>query len=127
MKIAQDLGMRVVGTDMEEECIELASAHGACHLLDTNDRVSPFGINSFDVVCCFHVLEHVPSPVLTVNELRQIARKYVLLAVPNLSAFNHLLRPLRWVRSVNEGHLQSWDHAHFKNLLEVHCGLNIVS
>ena len=28
---------------------------------------------------------------------------------------------------VNEGHLQSWDHAHFRNLAEKHCGLRIVA
>jgi hypothetical protein len=28
---------------------------------------------------------------------------------------------------VNEGHLQSWDHAHFRNLAENHCGLRIIS
>jgi hypothetical protein len=28
---------------------------------------------------------------------------------------------------VNEGHLQGWDHAHFRNLAERHCGMRLVA
>ncbi len=28
---------------------------------------------------------------------------------------------------VNEGHLQGWDHAHFRNLAENHCGLRLIA
>jgi len=31
-----------------------------------------------------------------------------------------------WDCSINEGHLQSWDHSHFRNLAERHCGLKIL-
>ena len=54
-------------------------------------RLEQFGENSFDVVSCFHVLEHVPRPMETLHALSKIARKYVLFAVPNLSAFNDLI------------------------------------
>jgi SAM-dependent methyltransferase len=126
MKLATDLGMQATGTDMDPECVELSSRYGRAEVLNLADPVSQFGENSYDVVACFHVLEHVPSPVETLQALRRIARKYVLLAVPNLSAFHDLLRPSKWFYPVNEGHLQSWDHAHFKNLVERHGNLEVI-
>jgi 2-polyprenyl-3-methyl-5-hydroxy-6-metoxy-1,4-benzoquinol methylase len=33
--------------------------------LNPADPVGQFGPKSFDVISCFHVLEHVPSPVET--------------------------------------------------------------
>ncbi len=60
------------------------------------------------------------------NHLRQISRKYVLVAIPNLGIIPDLLRPKKNVQPTNEGHLQSWDHTHFLNLAEKHCGLMLV-
>ncbi len=127
LQLARQLGMRVFGTDVEEECLELSRKHGEVFPLEAHDPVAQFGVKSFDVVSCFHVLEHVPSPVQTLNHLSKIARKYVLLAVPNLSAFHDLLRPYRWLDPVNEGHFQSWDHATFLNLMERHCSLKLIA
>jgi len=103
-----------------------SSEFGPSSVLDVKDPLAQFGENSFDVVTCFHVLEHVPCPVETLSILSKIARKHVLLAVPNLSRFRDLLRTRRWVGAVNEGHLQSWDHSHFKNLAENYCDLKVV-
>lgn len=126
MKLAAGRGMSVCGTDIDPECVRLSSEFGSASILDVDDPLGQFGENSVDVVTCFHVLEHVPCPVETLSILSKIARKHVLLAVPNLSRFHDLLRPSRWVESINEGHLQSWDHSHFKNLAEGHCNLKIV-
>src|SRR5262249_22604454 len=45
----------------------------------------PFRDASFDLVLCCEVLEHLPSGVLegTVEELKRVARRYVLVSVPN--------------------------------------------
>lgn len=126
LDLASKRGMLVSGTDLDPECVRLSSAYGPCKVLDTADPVGQFGRNSSDVVSCFHVLEHVPSPVETLNHLREIAREYVLLAVPNLRTVPDLLRPKRNVFGVNDGHLQSWDYAHLLNLAEKHCGLEHV-
>jgi len=128
MKRARDLGMETWGTDTDPECVRLSSAFGTAESLDTENPLGQFGEKSFDLVTCFHVLEHVPRPKETLTALARIARKRVLVAVPNLSAFHDLIRTRsRWDRPINEGHLQSWDHGHFRNLAERHCGLKILS
>jgi SAM-dependent methyltransferase len=128
MGMAARLGMATQGTDIDPECLRLSSEYGSVTPLLEGSPLDQFGEDSFDLVTCFHVLEHVPRPVETLTALARIARRRVLVAVPNLSAFHDLLRPRsRWDVPVNQGHLQSWDHAHFRNLAETHCGLRILS
>lgn len=127
MRMAADLGMLTYGTDIDPQCLELSAKYGKVSPLSDIGLLTQFGEKSYDLVTCFHVLEHVPNPKETLLSLARIARKYVLVAVPNLSAFHDLLRPRsKWDIPVNEGHLQAWDHAHFRNLAEKHCGLSIV-
>jgi SAM-dependent methyltransferase len=128
LHLAAERGMIALGTDLDDECVALSRAHGDASILEEpNDPASQFGENSFDVVTCFHVLEHVDRPKEVLTALGKIARRYVLVAVPNLRA---LPRP-RYLRnepaSVNEGHLHGWDHAHFRNFAERHCGLKLVA
>lgn len=119
-------GMIVTGTDTDSECVRIASRYGKVMQLDPADPLRQFGAKCFDVISCFHVLEHVPSPVQTLNQLRQIARSYVVLAVPNLRFLNWMFKRQFDLSFVNEGHLQGWDHWHFRNLAERHCGLQLV-
>jgi SAM-dependent methyltransferase len=124
LRLARERGMVALGTDLDPECVAISREHGETVLLESpRDPVVQFGEKSFDVVTCFHVLEHVDRPQEVLAALGKIARRYVLLAVPNLRV---LPRP-RFLRreplSVNEGHLQGWDHAHLRNLAEGHCGL----
>ena len=116
----------MTGTDADPECVRLASAFGPAALLDIRDPVAQFGADSFDVVACFHVLEHVDNPKAVLNALRMIARKYVVLAVPNLRKLVHPFVRTISIEGFNEGHLQSWDHWHLLNLAERHCGLKLV-
>ena len=127
MDLAKELGMIPQGTDMDPHCVELASKFGNTRVLDPDDPVAQLGAKSFDVVACFHVLEHVPRPLETLIHLREMARQYVLVAVPNLSRPRDFLRHRNWDSVINDGHLQSWDHSHFRNMAEKHAGLEIVA
>jgi SAM-dependent methyltransferase len=119
-------GLNVLGADTDPECVRLASQKGKAVLLDPVNPVGQFGEKSFDVVTCFHVLEHVPCPVETLNALRKIARSYLLIAVPNLRFLNWMFNKTFDLSHVNEGHLQGWDHWHFRNLAERHCNLELI-
>ena len=126
LQIFGQAGFTVTGTDVDPQCVKLSSQFGKACLLDPNDPVTQFGRKSFDVVACFHVLEHVDSPKKTLRELGEIARRYVLLAVPNLRYLHKVFRRQINPGEVNEGHLQSWDHWHLRNLAERHCGMTLV-
>ena len=104
--------------------MRISAQQGNAVLLDTKDPLAQFGEKSFDAVVCYHVLEHVPSPVETIRILSKIARKAVVIAVPNLHTLTRLFR--RSVEPVNEGHLQSWDHGHLLNLAQRYGNLELV-
>ena len=127
MAYAHQMGMKVKGLDLDPECVRLASEFGPTELLDLQNPEAQVPENSFDVIACFHVLEHTENPKKILTLLGKAARKYVLLAVPNLAQFPNLRRPWKQPSFVNRGHLQSWDHAHLKTLCEFHCGLKVVA
>jgi SAM-dependent methyltransferase len=119
-------GFKVTGTDVDPECVRLSRRFGEAVPLDPAGPMAQFGPKSFDIVACFHVLEHVESPKKTLGELAQIARQYLVLAVPNLRYLHRLFERRFDLADVNEGHLQSWDHWHFRNLAERYCGLELI-
>jgi SAM-dependent methyltransferase len=49
----------------------------------------PFRSKSFDVVTCFHTLEHVRDLSRAVGELRRVARKQVIVIVPRQRRFHY--------------------------------------
>jgi len=126
LAIFGEAGFHVTGTDTDPECVRLSSRHGPACELNPDNPVGQFGERSFDIVTCFHVLEHVENPKRTLNDLSRIARKYVLVAVPNLRYLHRIFERDFDVSQINEGHLQSWDHWHLRNLAERHCGLQLV-
>lgn len=119
-------GFKVLGADVDPECVRLASHHGMASALNPEDPVGQFGARSFDVVTCFHVLEHVENPRQTLGALARIARRFVVLAVPNLRYLHQITARRFDLSLVNEGHLQSWDHLHLLNLATNYCGLELV-
>lgn len=126
LDLAAKAGFEVSGTDVDPQCVSLAAQHGRTCRLDLNHPLSQFGAKSFDVITCFHVLEHVDNPKEVLGTLRQMAREYVVVAVPNLRYLHRLFARQINLQGFNEGHLQSWDHWHLLNLAENHCGLKLV-
>lgn len=126
LRLFSAAGMSVTGADTDPECVRIAGDHGQAVVLNPENPVAQFGEKSFDVITCFHVLEHVPSPVKTLNDLSRIARSHVVLAVPNLRFLYWMFKRRFDLSLINEGHLQGWDHWHFRNLAERHCGLELV-
>lgn len=127
MGFSAQAGFKVKGADLDPKCVELSSRYGDACLLDIENPLRQFGSKSFDVVSCFHVLEHVDNPRAVLGTLAQIAREYVVIAVPNLRYLHRTFRRHMHRREINEGHLQSWDHWHLLNLAETHCGLEWVA
>ena len=126
LKFAAEAGFIAQGTDVDPECVKIASQHGPTSLLEINDPVKQFGRKSFDVITCFHVLEHVENPKQVLSALAEMARSYVVIAVPNLRYLHRLFCRDIQITGFNAGHLQSWDHWHFLNLAERHCGLKLI-
>ena len=72
----------------------------------------PFRSNAFDVVVLSHVLEHVEHPLQMLREACRVARKLIIVKVPN-AAFYHY--------NDSEDHIYTWNAASLKHLLSKAC------
>lgn len=73
-------GAMVSGVDLSSNSIEVAIEHGQIHQLDINYRVGAaedlcYIDQSFDVVLCFDVLEHVADVSMTISEISRVLKK----------------------------------------------------
>lgn len=81
-------GYDCVGVDVNPAYIERAKKRGLnVHLV--TDKL-PFPDKSFDTVVMFEVAEHLPDIVSVLAEARRVARKNIILSVPNCEEFDGL-------------------------------------
>lgn len=74
---------------------------------------------SYDLVICMEVLEHLEKPQKGVEELFRIARKYVLVSVPNepIWRISNFLRG-KYLKQLGNtpGHINHWSSKEFETL-----------
>lgn len=85
--------------DKNAYCLE---CQGDCHKL-------PFQDSSFDVIYIAHVLEHCINPAAVLKELGRVARKKIIIKVPNRQFFKDFTE--------DNGHIFSWTPFTLSNLL----------
>jgi SAM-dependent methyltransferase len=115
----------VVGLDYAVSGLEVGSRHGVRGVVgDLNLRpVLPFRAQSFGVVICKDILEHVLGPLVVLQEVRRVLKDdgYVVISVPN-----HFYLPLRlrilfgkgliWkcIGSDHGREYEEWDYMHIR-------------
>ncbi len=110
----------VVGVDASDGAVRYATERfgDSVSFRVGNIFALPFADDSFDVVLCSEVLEHLDNPAAAFSELRRIARRRVVLTVPlepYFKFFNDIARALGI--SEDPGHVQFWSHAGFKDFV----------
>ena len=80
-------GASYVGVDISEPAIEEARSHGLDARLIEDATSLPFEDNSFDVVVCTEVLEHLFEPQAAVTEMLRVLRPggHLIATVPNVA------------------------------------------
>ena len=85
----------------------------------------PFENDSFDLVICTEVLEHLKDPERAVAELKRVSKKYCIISVPHEPFFRmgNILK-LSYLRDWGNtpGHVQNWSRGSFENLLKKQFG-----
>jgi 2-polyprenyl-3-methyl-5-hydroxy-6-metoxy-1,4-benzoquinol methylase len=99
-------GWNCVGCDINFDYLRQAAANG---LPAVNvDSVLPFRDRSFDTVLMFEVLEHVSHVDKLLGEAFRVARKNVMITVPNSENIEQMQ-----ANDVTYAHMLSSDHLHF--------------
>lgn len=68
------LGCKVIGIDLVPELVELAKSRGVFAHVGEAEDLSRFKDNSFDVVICAEVLEHLYDPIPAVAEAYRVLK-----------------------------------------------------
>jgi SAM-dependent methyltransferase len=114
-------GLNCTGCDINIEYLHSAAKNGLP--VAAVDSVLPFRDRTFDTVLLFEVIEHVPDAAKLVAEAFRVARRNVLITVPNVEGIE-----LMKSNDVTYAHMLSSDHVNFfdavslKNLLHAHAG-----
>ena len=117
---------RFVGVDLREDSIQAGwSQHQAPNLeYRTMEGASlPFASDEFDTASAIEVLEHVPDPEHTLEEMARCARRHLLVSVPREPLWRslNLARGAYWSALGNTpGHLNHWSKRSFLSLLSRH-------
>jgi SAM-dependent methyltransferase len=81
----------------------------------------PFGDGEFDLVACLEVIEHLPIPVYkrALGEIARVAKRHVLLSVPNEEDLDCALVtcPCCRTRYNADYHMRRFDHTNLISLL----------
>ena len=77
-------GLALAGFDPHEGAVELARGRNPGATFEVADIYQiPHDADSFDVVCCFEVLEHLHEPERALAEMARVARRAVVMSVPH--------------------------------------------
>ena len=99
-------GRRLIGCDINPKYVAGASASGVPAIVV--DSALPFADRSFDTVVLLEVIEHVPQIDAILREAFRVARRNVLITVPNAESLERLAE-----NDVTYAHMLSSDHVHF--------------
>ncbi|MBN3038769.1 MAG: class I SAM-dependent methyltransferase [Candidatus Omnitrophica bacterium] len=100
------LGFDCVGVDINEEYVKITQERGIeAHVVK---GVLPFAERSFDTVLMFELLEHLRDPDTALSQAKKVAKKNILLTVPNITEFDRLKRS-----NLTYEHMLELDHVNF--------------
>ncbi len=124
------IGKKLEGVDFLDRAIELGKKE---HPKLTLKQGSIFDLkykdNSFDLIICSEVLEHIDDPEKGLQELVRVSKKYCLLSVPNEPFFmmGNFLRGKNLSRFGNDiEHINHWAFWQFKNMVSQYMTIRTV-
>ncbi len=110
---------KVYGLDLSEGRIKTTKRNVVCsHLIRSEIHHLPFPDNSFDVVICSELLEHIPEYQKTIEELVRISKKRVIITVPNELQLVKIMCPKCKTIHFLDGHINFFTEHKLKKALQ---------
>jgi SAM-dependent methyltransferase len=127
MKLAQDRGWQVQGIDISNYAVELAKKKVLDVLCGTIEDVNLID-NSFDVVTMWDVLEHIPSPRISLEKIKRWLKPKGLLAIntPDTSSWCAKIMGKKWHLYISPEHIYYYNPANL-SLLSLDLGYGLIT
>ncbi len=124
------IGKKIIGIDNSKESIRIGKIlFPKVKIEHASIYDMPFPNNSFDLVICTEVLEHLKTPSLAIEEVKRVSRGNILISVPNEPFFmlGNFLRGKNMEKLGNDPeHINHWTIFSFASFLKTQ-GLKIMS
>lgn len=121
--ISKELDSTVIGCDMDSNRISFARSNFGQEVIIADVTQLPFKDNSFDVVVASEIIEHIHCTEAALKEIKRVARKCVVVTVPNEPYFRiaNFLRGKNVKRFGNPpDHVNHYTKGSLGKLLEAH-------
>jgi len=106
------IGKRLEGIEYLKDAIELGKkTYPDIKITEGSIYDLPYKDNSFDLVLCTEVLEHLDDPRKALQQLIRVSKKYLVVSVPNEPFFMlaQFVRGKNWSRFGNDiEHINHW-------------------
>jgi len=116
-------GFKLTSVDLDRKAQYVAKASLKALKLDKlvtlkimNAERLQYKDNSFDLVICSEVLEHLENPQKALRELIRVSKKYILVSVPNEPWF-YLFNYTQWGKDI--GHINKWSKNKFVKFIKL--------
>lgn len=114
----------VIGVDLNAKSVEFAARRLPGDEFAVGDVTDlGFSADSFDLVLCLEVLEHLPNPEVAVKELARVSSSDLILSVPHEPWFRlGSLARGKYLRGLGNHpeHVNHWNPASFRAFLAAH-------
>lgn len=117
------IGNSLEGIDFSKDAINIGKSLYPHLNIKVGDIYNlPYKDNSFDLVICMEVLEHLEDSQEALKEVIRVSSKYVLLTVPNEPLFT-IFNYTRWGQNI--GHINKWSPWEFEKFVTSNSSLVI--
>jgi 2-polyprenyl-3-methyl-5-hydroxy-6-metoxy-1,4-benzoquinol methylase len=125
------IGKKLEGIEYLQAAIDLGKkTYPDIKITKGNIYELPYKDNSFDLVLCTEVLEHLEKPQAAVKELVRVSKKYLVISVPNEPFFMlaQLIRGKNWSRLGNDiEHINHWTMFGFSTFIKKNSRVKILA
>jgi 2-polyprenyl-3-methyl-5-hydroxy-6-metoxy-1,4-benzoquinol methylase len=125
------IGKRLEGIEYLQAAIDLGKkTYPDIKITKGNIYELPYKDNSFDLVLCTEVLEHLEKPGDALKELVRVSKKYLVISVPNEPFFMlaQLIRGKNWSRFGNDiEHVNHWTMFGFPKFVKKNSKVKILA
>jgi len=126
---ANNIGEKLEGIEYSEDAIVIGKKiYPEIKITKGNIYKLPYKDNSFDLVLCTEVLEHLENPEEGLRELIRVSKKYLVISVPNepFFMFAQFVRGKNWSRFGNDiEHINHWTFWQFEKFVKTNSGSKI--
>jgi 2-polyprenyl-3-methyl-5-hydroxy-6-metoxy-1,4-benzoquinol methylase len=125
------IGKKLEGIEYLQAAIDLGKkTYPDIKITKGNIYELPYKDNSFDLVLCTEVLEHLEKPQDALKELVRVSKKYLIISVPNEPFFMlaQLIRGKNWSRLGNDiEHINHWTMFGFPEFVKKNARVKIIA